>query len=335
MNFKYMLNLWRKGYSYYHSKQVVKSFPVISGIESTNSCMMKCKMCPRRHMTRPVGFMDVSLFEKIVSQMKYNKIVSLHHFGDPLLHPRIGELINILHKYHISASFSCNPQALTDEKIKDILDNQLDHLNISLDGATKETYETLRGGEANYEMALDGINRLLKEKLKRGLEKPYIIISIIHMKVTEKEIEDFKKKWTPEAGVNEVQVKPFIRWEGAFEDINEMADDGQLAKQNKQDFPCFWPWSRVVVLWDGRVVPCCYCYDNQLILGDLNKQTINEVWNSQIMESLRQMQINNNLPVGHLCKLCHEKEGSLPSKWFPLNLLLNGKIDFKSYFKFN
>jgi len=286
-------------------------------------------------MTRPVGFMDVSLFEKIASQMKYNKIVSLHHFGDPLLHPRIGELINILHKYHISASFSCNPQALSDEKINDLLDSQLDHLNISLDGATKETYENLRGGAANYEMALDGIDRLLKEKLKRQSDKPEIVISMIHMKETDKEIEDFKAKWIPQSGVNEVQVKPFIRWEGAFKDINEMAEDTQLNKsfKKKQDYPCFWPWSRLVVLWDGRVVPCCYDYDGKFVIGDLNNQTIKEIWNSPAMHRLRQFEINNT-PCA-LCKKCHEKEGSPPSKWFPFNLIFKGKLNFSSYFKFN
>jgi radical SAM protein with 4Fe4S-binding SPASM domain len=337
MSLSNLLNLWRKGYSYYHSKAEVSSYPVISGIESTNACGMQCRMCPRSHMKRSVGFISLELFEKIASQMKYNKIVSLHHFGDPLLHPQIGELINILHKYNIQASFSTNPQMLNDKNIAAILDSQLDRLNISLDGATKETYESLRGGIANYELALEGINRLLKEKLRRKSDKPYILISMIEMKDTEKEVSEFKSRWTPESGINEVQIKPFICWDGTDKDINKMADDSHLNKsfKKKQDYPCFWPYSRLVILWNGLIVPCCYCYDYQVILGDLNKQTIEEVWNSKTMQNFRKMQIDNNFPEGHLCKLCHEKEGSPPSKWFPFNMIFKGKLNLASYFKYN
>ena len=41
------------------------------------------------------------------------------------------------------------------------------------------------------------------------------------------------------------------------------------------------------------------------------------------------------LPAYEFCEKCHEREGSPPSKWFPLNLLFKGKLKFSSYFKFN
>ena len=348
-----IMNLWKKGKSYYHSKVVVKSYPTIHSIEPTNACGMRCKMCPRQHMTRSIGFMDIELFKKIVSQIKYQKIITLHHFGDPLLHPKMGEMIDIVHKQGLECAFSTNPQSLTPANTQMILDAGLDRLHISLDGATKETYEAIRGGSADYGAAVKSVKAFLKAKLNRGIgasdyaasssiddihpmpsmpavlpKGPYVIMAIIKMNETEKEIEEFKRQWTI-AGVDEVQVKPFIKWDGTDDKINAMG------KNRKKDtnYPCWWPWSRLVVLWDGRVVPCCYDYDGQYVLGDLNHFTIDEIWNGFMIKQLRASQIDK-LPFG-MCINCHEKEGSPSSKWFPFNLILKGKFDFKSYFKFN
>jgi radical SAM protein with 4Fe4S-binding SPASM domain len=304
---------------------------MISSIEPTNACGYKCKMCPRRHMTRPIGFMDIGLFRKIVSQMKHQKIVTLHGFGDPLLHPKMGEMIDIVHDAGIQAAFSTNPQTLTPENTKMILESGLDRLHISLDGATKETYEAIRGGAADYDKAVSSLNYFLKEKLeKNGFGKPYVIVAIIHMKETEEEIEKFKSQWHIH-GVDEVQVKPFIKWDGTDAEINKMGE----TRKKDNDFACFWPWSRLVVLWDGRAVPCCYDYDGKMVIGDLNKQTVKEIWNSEKMKAFREMQLGNYGIMCDLCAKCKEKEGSPPSKWFPFNLLWKKKLNLLSYFKFN
>ena len=331
---KKAINIWRKGKSYNNSEVSVKSFPSIR-IEPTNVCMMNCKMCPRKHMKRKVGFMDLGLFEKIVSQLKFKgDKVTLHHFGDPLLHPKIGEMIRILHKYGLRANFSTNPVTLTEKNIDAILDNNLDAIHISLDGATKETLEKIRGKNANYEKSIERLNDFLREKLRRG-KKTEVTVSIINMKETKEEIEDFKKKWSVK-GVDKILVKPFIQWDGSIDEINKLAEDSQLAKshRNKQDYTCFWPWSRLVVLWDGRVVPCCYDYDAKVVLGDLNKQTLKEVWNSKEMQNFRKLNLNK-FPKNHLCEKCHEKEGSKKSRIFPVNLILKKGFKVLDYFKYN
>ena len=331
----HVVNLFKKGYNYSHKKISTSAFPTISNIELTNACGMKCIMCPRQYMQRKIGFIDLRLFEKIVKQMKFNSKIVLHHFGDPLLHPKLEEILRICKKYGVQSSLSTNPTSLTKEKIEQILNGGLDHLHISLDGATKETYEKIRRGRADYDVAIKNINNFLEEKKKHGLKKPFTVIAIIRMKETKDEIEKFKKQWSGKEGINRVDAKEFITWDGSMKDITNLGDEYSHKFKRKYYYPCFWPWGKLTVTWDGKVVPCCFDYDAKVILGDLNKQTLEEIWNGKAMQNFRKQQIDNSFPEGHLCKNCREREGFVPSKIYPLNLIVKKGPKIFKYLKYN
>ena len=222
---KKFINLWRKAFYYSHKKINTKAFPTINNIEVTNACGMNCIMCPRQYMKRKIGFMKVELFERIIKQMKLNSIVVLHHFGDPLLHPKIEEIIKICKKYSIQSSLSTNPSSLTEKNIKKILNSGLNYLHISLDGATKKTYEKIRRGKADYEIALKSIGNFLKEKKKRKNKNPITTIAIIQMKETKDEIDNFKQKWSNTKGIDFVEVKEFITWDGSMKEIINLGEE--------------------------------------------------------------------------------------------------------------
>jgi radical SAM protein with 4Fe4S-binding SPASM domain len=328
-------NIFLKGYYYSHQKLDTPVIPMIQNIESTNACGMNCIMCPRRYMIRKIGFMDINLFEKIVKQLKGNTRLALHHFGDPLLHPKIGEMIKICHKYGIKASLSTNPTSLTEKKSKELIESKLDYLHLSLDGATRETYKKIRGKNADYDKALKGIEIFLRKKKEMKSKLPHTKIAIIKMKETEKEIEIFKEKWKKIEGIDEVQIKEFITWDGTMEDIKKLEQESSHKVKRNKYYPCYWPWGKLTVLWDGRVVACCFDSDAKCVLGDLNKQTLHEIWNSENMEKFRKQQIENSFPKGHLCSICKEREGFKPSKIFPLNMILEKRLNFLNYYNSN
>ena len=334
-SFNKIKNLWLKGYSYSSQKVISPAIPMVQNVEATNSCTMNCKMCPRQYMKRKIGFIELELFEKIVKQLKGNTRLALHHFGDPLLHPKIGELIKICHKYGVKASLSTNPQILNEKKSRELIDAGLDYLHLSLDGASKKTYEKIRGGNANYEKALEGIEIFLRLKDEKKSKLPYTKIAMIRMKETENEIGLFKKKWKGRKGIDEVQIKEFITWDGTMEDINDLEKEASHKVKRGGDYPCYWPWGKLTVLWDGRVVACCFDSDAKCVLGDLKKESLKEIWNGKTMKEFREMHIKNNFPKEHLCYKCKEREGFKPSKIFPLNLILEKRLNWLNYYKSN
>lgn len=76
-------------------------------IEITNVCNMNCSFCPKTK--RKPEFMTVNNFSNIISKIKpYTDFVYLHVMGEPLLHPNIGEILDVCQEYGIQANMTTN-----------------------------------------------------------------------------------------------------------------------------------------------------------------------------------------------------------------------------------
>jgi sulfatase maturation enzyme AslB (radical SAM superfamily) len=62
-------------------------------VELTAFCDMKCEYCPHPDMRRPKGHMSAETLAKCIEQNKRRRLTNLvlHHFGEPLMHPELGE----------------------------------------------------------------------------------------------------------------------------------------------------------------------------------------------------------------------------------------------------
>jgi hypothetical protein len=63
-------------------------------------------------------------------------------------------------------------------------------------------------------------------------------------------------------------------------------------------------YQRLIVLWDGRVAICCGNIHCKLIAGDLNKQTIADVWNGDVMKKLREYSEYGKTHKVRICSEC-------------------------------
>lgn len=118
----------------------------IYAIDIAGTCNLRCPTCPVGNSTgvgRPKGFMDVDLFQRIVGKIKADNVadlpeVFLFNWGEPLLHPRIDEIINILHAAGLPSHLSTNLNVETG--LKQVAKANPTNLKISLSGFTPETY---------------------------------------------------------------------------------------------------------------------------------------------------------------------------------------------------
>ena len=118
----------------------------------------------------------------------------------------------------------------------------------------------------------------------------------------EKYLSSFKKQWQ-KPGVDKVSTKSINTFGGSIKEVN-----GKKNEDIKWDYQgvCWEPWHGLHILWDGKVVPCCWDYDGKYILGDLNKQTLEEIWNGKKMQELRKQCATNNFTIP-ICVKCTEK----------------------------
>jgi radical SAM protein with 4Fe4S-binding SPASM domain len=75
-----------------------------------------------------------------------------------------------------------------------------------------------------------------------------------------------------------------------------------------QNTICALPWVHLNIIPNGKVYHCCMTTDYKTFAGDLNTQTIEEVWNGDFMKNLRKQMINGEEPKA--CSKCFESERS-------------------------
>jgi radical SAM protein with 4Fe4S-binding SPASM domain len=275
--------------------------PVVDQIELTNRCPYTCVMCPRTtSMKRDLGVMDLDLFENVIRQIaRTQDYTALHHFGESLLHPRIDDAVRVARAHGVRTGLSCNPPSLTPALSARLLDAGIANLVLSLDSLDPDTYREIRGRAAR----LDKANKHLRELVARrdeGGHDTWITLQMIAMDANRTEIDGFLS-YCAEVGVDRGVVVRLGRWDFDDDYVDQLGghdSPGHTA-------PCGLPQTSVVVLWDGRVTPCCHDYDGAVVLGSLEKETLAEIWEGQPARHFRERNEDYDL-----CRNCAF------SRWF-------------------
>jgi MoaA/NifB/PqqE/SkfB family radical SAM enzyme len=117
-------------------------------VDIVGPCNLRCAMCPqgileRAGADRGRGFMSVELFKRVVSyllaQGYSGKHINLYNWGDPLLHPEIGQILDICHASQLKAVVSTN-LSFPPARVRALAQHPIDLLLVSVSGFSPETY---------------------------------------------------------------------------------------------------------------------------------------------------------------------------------------------------
>jgi len=278
-------------------KLINYQYPINFNIETTNACNLNCKMCPRKDSNRPVGYMSFDLFKKIIDEAKkYSPIAfSLHKDGEPLLHPDLFQMIDYIKKSNPKniVYLTTNGVLLDEKKSRKILESGVDRFNVSIGAAKKETFKKIKGVDA-LEKVEENTRRFIELK-KQERYKTETRVQIIKMKETIDEVDEFKNKWKKYPV--QIHIWDFLNWGGAIK--NEL----DLGKTKKR-YPCYALWFSPAINWDGRVSLCCIDWDNKLIIGNVNNQSLSKIWQGEKLKEYRKLHLQgkyNQIPVCDKC----------------------------------
>jgi len=284
--------------------------PAIFSFELTNLCPFKCIMCPRtNNMTRAEGHMSFETFKKAVDEFvllnpEYarNQEVWLHGFGESLVHPEFAKFMRYAIDKGVNAGLSINPLMLTKKVASDLLDAAPAHLYVALDGHDDESFEKIRGVPNAYHKSKRRLLKFLQEKERRGVTTR-ITLCMIDFPNNRQSIDELESFWNSQEGIDIFSAKPFVNWDGKAEDVNLLIDPAQKPKPRQEKVLCDFPWEKMTVSWDGHVVPCCFDYNKKYTLGNINEQSLLEIWNGEKMHALRREMMCNKVS-NPLCAGC-------------------------------
>jgi radical SAM protein with 4Fe4S-binding SPASM domain len=288
------------------------SSPTIENIELISLCNLECKMCvvPPERSQRMISLEQViDITEKNIDLLK-GEYVWLHHFGEPLMHPQLIDIINYLSEAGINPRLSTNGTLLTYETSKNLILSGLKEIVFSLDGVNKESYEQLRKG-GNFNQVRENIRDFLEIKDSLNSQEPITQIQFVNIYNSKEEAQQFIDYWS-ETSVNWINIKtPSTRAHQVVDEKIKKSILKAYPKEDplKKDFPCYWLWSSLVILSDGNVVPCCTDLSGINVLGNVFEDTLSDIWSGARAKSLRQDQISGEYNLSPICQQCPEIKG--------------------------
>lgn len=277
--------------------------PFFFWVEPTNACNLKCISCPQsieQNKRVKKGFMSFNLYQRLIDEIKTlnPKAITLHLGGEPLLHPDLFRMIELAKREHLFVLFSSNGTLLTKKKAEALIDSGLNALRIDF-SPEKSLFERIRKG-AQWEHVLNNITMLLE--LKRSRKSIFPLVTLVNLSADDPGSLSRLKEIFRGLPVHEISNFKAHTWAGKFADLSM---DGFLWSISRESYyPCSHAWSGLAIRWNGKVVPCCRDLQGDYIVGDANKSSLLEVWNSRKFIALRQKLRDGDFAEIALCRNC-------------------------------
>lgn len=278
------------------ARKIVTDVPLHLDIELTNACNLKCAMCwQANYLSYPKGFMSLDLYKKVIDEgvRKGVRAIKLQSRGEAMLHPDIVEAIRYAKKKGIiDVHLTTNATLLRRDVWKDYLESGLDILNLSIDRSHRDSFDELYGGGA-YEAVIDNMIGFLKLRKELGKEKPYVKLQVVRFG---DDVDPYvKEKADMMRGlVDKIVVDPVFK----------LFDDKAKTNDEMISAPCSYLWQRMVINYDGKVTMCCRDYNCVRIMGDINNQTLEEVWSGTAYKNTRAAHTGMRRDMIDICATC-------------------------------
>ncbi|MBF0447830.1 MAG: radical SAM protein [Magnetococcales bacterium] len=277
-------------------------FPKYFLIETINQCNARCIMCGIDFDGKKTARLSKTLFEKMAEEIgeyrDHVEKVMLYLDGEPLLDRSLPERISLMKSKGVKrVNVATNASILMEKQATRLIDAGLDEIYITVDSLKKEIYETIRVG-LKFETVMENIQTFiqLRNRLNPALT---IRMQMVQQELNRDEGENFHTFWQARLGSqDQVVVQKAHNW-GSTVQVLRRGDEDQV-----NDIPCIALWGTFVVHVDGTVPLCCMDTDSRHPVGDLNSQSIREVWQSKELAAYRRKHLLLQRPQIDICDGC-------------------------------
>jgi radical SAM protein with 4Fe4S-binding SPASM domain len=237
--------------------------------------------------------MDNRHFNKLVDQAVDlgAKTISVFGFGEPLMDKGITNKIAYCTKKELDTFITTNASLLGVEMQSLLLKAGLKKIRFSVHGIYGNYNKVHRN--LKFEDTLRNItNFIAKNRVKFG-SQCRTAVSVIPM--NGEEVDEIKRFWL--GAVDELEIWRPHGW-GGTKDFRTLSDTRKTTCGRHHKGP-------VQIQADGKVIPCCFLTDGEVVLGNTHKNTIQEILNGKEYKIFRKC--HDNGVLGELpCASCDQ-----------------------------
>lgn len=288
----------------------VSARPYVLKLELANACNLKCPGCPTglRIPGREQRAIDPDVVRELMKEIgPYLYIAHLYNWGEPMLHPKASEIVEIVSRSNVYTSMSSHLSLRNFDRIETVCRAGLSHLTVSIDGITQVSYRRYRRG-GNLDLVLSNLERLVGLRRKQAI-RTTIEWQMISFRETEGEIEA-AHELSQKIGVDWFRTRAPIA-----PDAEQPTDPRRKGRHHGYGSPCGMPWRYLAVQSDGAVSACCNTYFPEDDFGHLQSGPIEKLRNNRRFEQARRLATlkgwqTSQIDSGHPCLRCPVLHGS-------------------------
>jgi MoaA/NifB/PqqE/SkfB family radical SAM enzyme len=241
--------------------------------------------------------MAFETFTRLVDEFDRLEELQLQGLGEPMMHPRLFDMIAYAARRGIKVSINSNLTLVNPTRAERCVTSGLHLLHVSIDGATPETYERIRV-RGRLDKVTRGLEMILEARTRLGSERPGLVMVAVLMRQNLHELPDlvrFAQRWSmaslwvqhlchdfgesslpatyrPMRDFVEEQTllkEDPVRVEQCFEEARivarELGVELRLPRVRPVVHPpgtpgrqrCGWPWTGAYFSYQGFAMPCC------------------------------------------------------------------------------
>ena len=272
--------------------------------ETTDYCNATCIMCPRdlHKDGREHGIMDLDKYKRSIDEVVTlgAKRVVLTGFGEPLMDRTLDLKVAYTKSKGLNTYIITNASLLSKKRSRSLLQAGLDEMRVSFYGMHPSTYNVVME-KLDYEKTLRNLLDFLEVRAEFGSKKPKLQISYLIMPENEGDTDEFRRFWESRADAIEIW-KPHNFGDGR--NYRQRFDNVEIKST------CGRPQNGPLqIQWNGEVIPCCYDYNNQIVLGNAFEASVLEVLNGT---KYRMLRVAHRLKYFKLFPYCNQCDQLLP-----------------------
>ncbi|WP_211289503.1 PqqA peptide cyclase [Sporomusa silvacetica DSM 10669] len=307
-------------------------------IEVTTKCNFACITCIRSSWQDKLEHMEWGTFEHILDSLKdLPELESVHFggFGEPLMHPRIFDMLKAVKGLGLKVEMITNGSYLREDVIQKLIDLELDVLFTSLDSPDEGEYNEIRQG-ADFKSVFHNVARLQTMKREQKKKKPELGIEFVAMKKNFARLPKLiRMAW--DLNAKKVIVTNLLPYHESMKDeiVYDMDDTERMfgdeslltsvraymsnMKLRTERYCKFVSGKSLCINYQGNVSPCyalmhtykCYIYGREkqmypFFLGNINEQKLREIWMGSTYVKFRQDVDEYHFPS---CTDCRNVDG--------------------------
>ena len=239
------------------------------------------------------------MFKQIIDEASNIGVNSIFLFlhGEPMIHPKIIDMLRHIKKSELSFHMSTNGINLDEKVIRGILDARVDngdHVSFSIQGASQEIHNKIVGRRC-YEKVRNSIHLFLRLRKALNVNGPIIETVYYIMPENQHETHKYLQMWRG--------VVDHVRLSGEISQSFARFEEAPKAPIVRTA-PCTNLWQKMTIKWNGEVVLCCNDVDSKIVLGNMNDQSIGEIWNSQKLLAIKRVHKKREFERIPMCYTC-------------------------------